>query len=102
MNGREFVDTNVLIYSLDSSEPVKQSLAIQLIERVTDLRVACISLQVLQEFYSAATRKLGSSLSTPFGIWSDWPIGTFTGLKRITSCRLRVRTGKERCRFGTR
>ncbi len=59
MAARSFLDTNILIYSVDRADPTKQSTALELIARHAKDRTGVISTQVLQEFYSAATRKLG-------------------------------------------
>ena len=59
MARRSFLDTNVLIYSVDRADPAKQDIALGLIARHAKERTGVISTQVLQEFYSAATRKLG-------------------------------------------
>jgi len=59
MAKRSFLDTNVLIYSVDRAEPAKQAVALGLVARHAKERTGVISTQVLQEFYSAATRKLG-------------------------------------------
>lgn len=59
MAARSFLDTNILIYSVDRADPAKQSTALELIARHAKKRSGVISTQVLQEFYSAATRKLG-------------------------------------------
>ena len=59
MARRSFIDTNVLIYSVDRADPAKQAIALGLIGRHAKERTGVISTQVLQEFYSAATRKLG-------------------------------------------
>jgi len=59
MNDKEFVDTNVLIYAFDRSAAQKRDLAAALVERLWSERLGCLSLQVLQEFYVTATRKLG-------------------------------------------
>lgn len=56
-----FIDTNILIYSVDRADPTKQEIAISLIANLAESRKGIISTQVLQEFYSAATRKLGIS-----------------------------------------
>lgn len=56
---RSFIDTNVLIYAVDRSDTVKQERALEIIARLAKERIGVISTQVLQEFYSAATRKLG-------------------------------------------
>lgn len=61
MSGREFLDTNVLIYAHDSRDPRKQTCARDLIRRLLRERRGVLSLQVLQEFFAAATRKLGMS-----------------------------------------
>ncbi len=58
MNGREFVDTNVLIYAFDRSAGQKRVIAAELVERLWSERAGCVSLQILQEFYVTATRKL--------------------------------------------
>ena len=59
MAARSFLDTNILIYSVDRADPAKQNTALELIARHAKERSGVISTQVLQEFYSAATRKLG-------------------------------------------
>ena len=54
-----FVDTNVLLYADDeAAEPVKQEKAQLLLKRLARERSATISLQVLQEYFAVATRKL--------------------------------------------
>ena len=59
MGTRSFLDTNILIYAADRADQAKQQIALELIERHAKDRSGVISTQVLQEFYSAATRKLG-------------------------------------------
>ena len=59
MNGREFLDTNVLIYAHDARDERKRARARELIRRLLRERRGVLSLQVLQEFFAAATRKLG-------------------------------------------
>jgi len=54
-----FLDTNVLVYACDRDNPEKQAKARSLIQRHAQADPPCISTQVLQEFYVAATRKLG-------------------------------------------
>lgn len=62
MSGVSFVDTNILLYARDSSEPVKQSLAARLMNDLWDTRAGRLSFQVLQEYYVNATRKLRPGL----------------------------------------
>ena len=54
-----FFDTNIFIYSDDMSTPVKQARAIQLITEYRRANLLVVSMQVLQEYYAAVTRKLG-------------------------------------------
>ena len=59
MSGAAFFDTNILCYADDASAPGKQGQAIQLIADYQRRGSMVVSLQVLQEYYAAATRKLG-------------------------------------------
>jgi predicted nucleic acid-binding protein len=59
MSGKEFVNTNILIYAFDLTAGKKRETAVELIERIWAERAGCLSLQVLQEFYVTATKKLG-------------------------------------------
>lgn len=59
MSGREFIDTNVLVYADDARDRRKQARARELIRRLLRERRGVLSLQILQEFFAAATRKLG-------------------------------------------
>jgi predicted nucleic acid-binding protein len=58
MNGIAFFDTNILVYADDASSPVKQERAITLLAEHLGNGTAAISLQVLQEYFVAVTRKL--------------------------------------------
>src|ERR1043166_8858893 len=59
-----FLDTNVLLYAEDIRSPEKRERAQNLIDQISRSENAVLSLQVLQEYFAAATRKLG--LSTDF------------------------------------
>ena len=61
-NSRIFVDTNVLVYSRDSSEPAKQKQALVWMTFLWDRKNGRISYQVLQEFYATVTGKLQPGL----------------------------------------
>jgi predicted nucleic acid-binding protein len=50
MARRCFLDTNVLIYSVDRADPVKQEQALEIIARHAKAKTGVISTQVLQEF----------------------------------------------------
>jgi len=60
-----FVDTNILLYAYDHSEAVKQAKAEALLSELWQRRTGCLSIQVLQEFYVNATRKLSVPLDVP-------------------------------------
>jgi predicted nucleic acid-binding protein len=57
-----FVDTNVLVYSRDASEPHKQELAMVWMDHLWRTRSGRLSFQVLQEFYVTVTDKLDPGL----------------------------------------
>jgi predicted nucleic acid-binding protein len=56
-----FFDTNIFVYADDSSATDKQELAIALFAAHLRNSTAVVSLQVLQEYFSVVTRKLGVS-----------------------------------------
>ncbi len=58
MIGPVFVDTNVLVYRHDISDPIKQSRADDWIALLVHYRLSRLSIQVLQEFYATLTQKL--------------------------------------------
>lgn len=58
MNAKVFVDTNVLVYCRDASEPEKQAKAAAWMAALWARRVGRLSYQVLQEFYVTVTAKL--------------------------------------------
>jgi predicted nucleic acid-binding protein len=63
MTGRTFLDSNILVYSVDESpaEEAKHARATELLSGRAESLV--VSTQVLQEFYVVATRKLKNPLS---------------------------------------
>jgi predicted nucleic acid-binding protein len=50
------VDTNVLVYAHDASEPTKQARAIEVLDRLHTLGTGRLSVQCLGEFFSIATK----------------------------------------------
>lgn len=58
MSARVFVDTNVLVYCRDASEPEKQAKAAAWMAALWERRAGRLSYQVLQEFYVTVTAKL--------------------------------------------
>jgi predicted nucleic acid-binding protein len=63
MSALVFVDTNVLVYSRDTRDPVKQRQASAWLEFLWDTRRGRLSRQVLQEYYVTVTRKLKPGLT---------------------------------------
>jgi predicted nucleic acid-binding protein len=61
MTARSFVDSNVLVYADDRKAGLKRDRARELIEEVMGSGTGVLSLQVLQEYFAVATKKLGIS-----------------------------------------
>jgi predicted nucleic acid-binding protein len=57
--GKAFLDANILVYAQDRDSPAKRRRSRELIAALAEAGTGVISTQVLQEFYVAATRKLG-------------------------------------------
>jgi predicted nucleic acid-binding protein len=55
-----FLDTNIIVYSLDQSDAGKRKKCRHLIRSLTNENIGVISTQVMQEFYVASTVKLGA------------------------------------------
>ncbi len=62
MTDKFFVDTNLLVYSRDASEPEKQQKAMRWMTRLWEDKSGRLSYQVLQEFYITVTHKLDPGL----------------------------------------
>lgn len=58
-----FVDTNVLVYAYDRSEPAKQAIAVTVLASVVRSGGGVTSAQVLSEFFNAVTRKIPAPLT---------------------------------------
>lgn len=59
MPGRVFLDANVLVYAQDAGAADKQRKSREIMQRLAESADGVISTQVMQEFYVAATRKIG-------------------------------------------
>ncbi len=70
MSDRVFVDTNILLYSRDVSEPAKQPIAAALLVDLWENRTGRVSVQVLNEYFVNVTRKLDPGLP-PEEAWDD-------------------------------
>jgi len=63
MSDKTFVDTNILIYAHDLDAKAKHEIAKEVLRDLWSSRAGVLSMQVLQEFYVNATRKISSPLS---------------------------------------
>jgi predicted nucleic acid-binding protein len=63
MNGRIFIDTNVLVYSHDQDAGSKREIPLTVMQELWEQEIGVISTQVLQEFYVTVTRKIPNPLS---------------------------------------
>lgn len=75
----EFVDTNVILYAYDSSAGGRHERAALLVGDLGAQRRGAVSVQVLQEFYVNATRKIARPLEhgpalTRLRMLSRWPV----------------------------
>jgi predicted nucleic acid-binding protein len=57
------VDSNVLVYAYDRSEPDKQYRALEVLDRLVETGLGVLSAQTLAEFCAVVTRKIPSPLS---------------------------------------
>jgi predicted nucleic acid-binding protein len=62
MSAKVFVDTNVLVYCRDASEPEKQARAAAWMAVLWEQRSGRLSFQVLKEYYVTVTAKLSPGL----------------------------------------
>jgi predicted nucleic acid-binding protein len=63
MNGKTFIDTNILIYAHDLDAKEKHTVATETLAELWANRTGFLSTQVLQEFYVNVTKKLLRPLS---------------------------------------
>nr|WP_294512081.1 PIN domain-containing protein [uncultured Rhodopila sp.] len=72
MNGDRFtLDTNILIYSVDTSAGPRHVLAVDIIERAVGL-ASCLTLQSISEFFAACCRKRLVSRDSAAGMARAW------------------------------
>jgi len=93
MSDSILVDTNVLVYAYDRSEPHKQAQAIQVLNRLAATSQGVVSTQVLAEFFVAATRKIAAPLTVEQAYTSlenylaAWPVLDMTALIVLEAAR---------------
>ena len=67
----EFIDTNVLVYAHEGGAGAKHDRAVDLLARLFEDANGAISIQVLSEFYSVATKKLAMKSEETEEVISD-------------------------------
>lgn len=58
MRTKVLVDTNILVYAYDRSEPAKQARALEILDALATSGRGILTAQVLSEFFVASTRKI--------------------------------------------
>ncbi|MFP4394568.1 MAG: PIN domain-containing protein [Anaerolineales bacterium] len=90
------IDTNLLVYIYDPSEPEKRHRAIEILQQVRDAKSGALSAQVLSEFYTTVTRKLKPPLSPAqaeaqlqawIHIWPVFPVTSQVVLEAVRGVR---------------
>ncbi len=93
MTGRILVDTNVVVYAYDRSEPAKQAQATQVLNDLVVSRTGVISAQVLFEFFNAVTRRIAAPLTSEEAyerirhLILAWPVLEITPLIVLVAAR---------------
>jgi len=85
MKTRVLVDTNILVYAYDRSEPPKQARALETLDALANSGRGVLTGQVLSEFFVASTRKITVPLSVEeiyeriHNYLRSWPVLDVTG-----------------------
>jgi predicted nucleic acid-binding protein len=79
VKGRQFIDTNILVYAHDYSAGSKYEIARGLLKNLWEEKNGCLSIQVLQEFYVTVTRKLKKPITSQQAAkvienYDQWPL----------------------------
>ena len=62
MSAEFFIDSNIIIYMFDDTDPTKRQRARDLVSRSLEHQTGCISFQVVQETLNVLVQKLGANL----------------------------------------
>src|SRR4030066_2034085 len=93
MTAKYLVDTNLLVYAYDRSEPEKQAKAVEILDGLVKNGTGILSPQVLSEFYTVVTRKLAAPLTPREGYTSisnyirSWNMVDLTSLIVLEAAR---------------
>ena len=85
------IDTNLLVYLYDPSDPDKQAQALRILNGLENSGQGCMSVQSLSEFISVAIRKLNltpDEAHQQAELWSQlWPIFDITSMIVLEAAR---------------
>ena len=93
MRSRLLLDSNILVYAFDQADPAKQRKAVEVLRTAFDTGAGLLSVQVLGEFFSVATRKIFHPLTAAeaqeeVGKFLDsWPVVGITEMVLIEAVR---------------
>jgi len=90
----EFVDTNIFVYAHDGGAGVKHRQSVALLRRIFEDGCGALSIQVLTEFYAAATRKLRMSAAEAEEVLRDlegWTLHRSSLVDLLSASRLHRR-----------
>jgi len=88
-----FVDSNILVYAFDASQPGKREVASSLIFRLAEDNRILLSTQVLQEFFVTVTRKIATPIQPEKALalvsdFAAWPVHVVDVETIRRACRL--------------
>ena len=90
------LDTNVLVYAYDRSEPEKQRRALEVLDELAHTGEGRLSAQVLSEFFVNVTRKIAAPLTVAQArerlqhyvkIWPVFPVTSHVVLEAVRGVR---------------
>ena len=96
MNGKIFLDTNILLYSHDSAAGIKHARARVVMDQLWSMRRGVLSTQVLQEFAVNLRRRISPPLSARetrewIGQYMQWEVVTNTSRSILNALELEDR-----------
>ena len=71
MSAESFIDSNIIIYMFDDTDPTKRQRARDLVSRSLEHQTGCISFQVVQETLNVLVQKLGANLEDAAQLLED-------------------------------
>ncbi|MEO5732063.1 MAG: PIN domain-containing protein [Rubrivivax sp.] len=101
MNAESFIDSNVLICALDTTDPRKHRIADGIVRRALASQDACTSFQVTQECLNVALRKAAVPLSAEQArLWLDVVLLPLMQVVPTAALYHRALDVQQRWRFG--